>query len=76
MAKGRIEIDEDRCKGCGLCITVCPEDCLEFAEHLNARGVNPPRVKRPEACTACMSCALICPDVVIKVYRFRKQPTG
>ena len=69
MAKGRIEINEDRCKGCGLCIIYCPQKILEFADHLNRRGVNPPRVKDPDKCTGCATCALVCPDVVITVYR-------
>jgi len=69
MAKGRIEIDEDRCKGCGLCIMFCPRKVLEFAKHLNRRGVNPPRVAKPDECTGCGFCAMMCPDVAITVYR-------
>ena len=26
----RIAIDEDRCKGCGLCVEACPEDALRM----------------------------------------------
>ncbi len=32
MARGLVIIDEDRCKGCGLCAAVCPQDVLELAE--------------------------------------------
>ena len=27
-----VVIDEDRCKGCGLCVTVCPTHSLRMAE--------------------------------------------
>lgn len=73
MAKGRIEIDENRCKGCGLCISACPRECLAFAEHLNQRGINPPEVVSAERCTGCAFCAIICPDSVITVYRVLKE---
>jgi len=73
MAKGRVEIEEERCKGCGLCISACPKGCLAFAAHLNQRGVNPPEVVAPDRCTGCAFCALMCPDCVITVYRILEK---
>jgi len=28
-------------------------------------------MENPEACTGCMSCSMVCPDVVITVYRMK-----
>ncbi|MEW5957286.1 MAG: 4Fe-4S binding protein [Chloroflexota bacterium] len=70
MAKGHIEVDETKCKGCALCITVCPHELLRQTDHFNARGYRPVRQIDPqEECTGCMLCAMICPDAVITVFR-------
>lgn len=34
-------IDEDRCKGCGLCVEFCPFGHLRIDEHLNVAGYHP-----------------------------------
>jgi len=70
MARGRIVIAEEQCKGCELCTTVCPKHIIHIADHLNARGYRPAQLVDPgQECTGCTLCALICPDVVITVYR-------
>jgi NAD-dependent dihydropyrimidine dehydrogenase PreA subunit len=75
MAKGLVIIDEDRCKGCGLCVSVCPKRVLQLAEgRFNAKGYRPVEVIAPEACTGCARCAVICPDVVFTVYQQRRKP--
>ncbi|MBI4315658.1 MAG: ferredoxin family protein [Chloroflexi bacterium] len=72
MAKGRVEIDDDRCKGCALCTTACPQHVLFMADdQLNARGYHPALLADPDGhCTGCALCAVICPDACIKVYRY------
>lgn len=68
MAKGRIEVAVDRCKGCSLCITVCPLDLLELDPNsINKKGYQPMRIHTPDKCIGCTNCAMICPDVVITV---------
>ena len=75
MAKGMVIIDEDRCKGCGLCVTVCPANILQLADdRFNAKGYRPITVTDPPACTGCAMCATICPDVVFTVYRQKRKP--
>ena len=71
MARGTIEIDVARCKGCTLCTTVCPKQILVMDEStLNAKGYHPAMLEDDHAsCTGCAICAVICPDVCITVYR-------
>jgi 2-oxoglutarate ferredoxin oxidoreductase subunit delta len=70
MPKGRIEVATDRCKGCGLCIEACPLKLLELDKNtLNMKGYQPMRIHTPDKCIGCANCAVMCPDVVITVYR-------
>ena len=57
----RLEIIEAWCKGCDICVKICPERCLA----LNSRQVAELTV--PEACTGCRICEWLCPDLAIKV---------
>ena len=73
--KGRITIDRELCKGCYLCISVCPNGVITVSDELNQRGYYPAEFietndkKKKPGCTGCAMCATICPDVVIEVYR-------
>jgi 2-oxoglutarate ferredoxin oxidoreductase subunit delta len=70
MTQGRIIIDADRCKGCGLCTDVCPQAVISMATTFNARGYHPAQLVDPLGrCTGCAVCAVICPDAAITVYR-------
>ena len=73
-AKGMIVINEDRCKGCGLCVESCPQEILRLADgRFNAKGYQPVEVVDMEKCTGCVVCAVICPDVVFTVYRLARR---
>jgi 2-oxoglutarate ferredoxin oxidoreductase subunit delta len=77
MAKprGLVIIHEDRCKGCGLCVSACPKQVLQLAEgRFNAKGYRPAEAARPEDCNGCATCAIVCPDVVFTVYRRKRKP--
>lgn len=68
MAK--VTFDENRCKGCELCTTVCPNKIVVMdKDRINVKGYHPATVKEMDKCTGCASCARICPDVVITVER-------
>ncbi|EFM25524.1 MULTISPECIES: 4Fe-4S dicluster domain-containing protein [Peptoniphilus] len=70
MAKGRVEFNESRCKGCGLCVIACPKNVIEIDPHkINGKGYSPATAARPEDCIACQNCAITCPDSVISVIK-------
>lgn len=72
MSKGKIVIDETRCKGCGLCIWACPKQSIRLADEADLRGICPACKEEDSECTGCGFCAIICPDVAIEVYKEKK----
>jgi 2-oxoglutarate ferredoxin oxidoreductase subunit delta len=60
-------VDSDRCKGCGLCVTVCPKNVLEISAAVNTKGYFPVYQARPEDCIFCTVCCIMCPDVAITI---------
>ena len=64
-----LEVARDRCKGCELCITACPQHVLELeAGIVNVLGYHPVRLTDSARCTSCAFCARVCPDGVFTVY--------
>ncbi len=64
-----INIDRDRCKGCELCVHMCPKKCIDRGERINGGGYYPAIFARPEECTGCAICGETCPDTAIAVWR-------
>ncbi|MDP2646131.1 MAG: 4Fe-4S binding protein [Desulfobacterales bacterium] len=60
-------VDQLRCKGCGLCVTVCPQKVLEISDEMNELGYFPIRQIRPDSCRRCTTCCIMCPDVAISI---------
>lgn len=74
--RGWIEVSDLYCKGCELCISVCPQEVLKLDEQrLTPGGYHPAHIYK-DGCTGCAVCALMCPDAAITVYRESKKISG
>ena len=71
---GKIVIDTERCKGCGLCVVACPREIIVISGRSNRNGYFPAQTDNRE-CTGCAICALMCPEAVIEVYRDESEET-
>jgi 2-oxoglutarate ferredoxin oxidoreductase subunit delta len=72
MAKvlGAVDINQERCKGCNLCVVACPTNVLALQlKEVNNRGYHFAYMENPDKCIGCTSCATVCPDACIEVYR-------
>ncbi len=63
-----LEINAAWCKGCDICVKLCPERCLK----LNAEQVAV--LADPERCTGCHVCEWLCPDLAISVRASPRKP--
>ncbi|MDR0816185.1 MAG: 4Fe-4S binding protein [Desulfovibrio sp.] len=66
----RIVFLEERCKGCRLCVDACPAGILRPSGRFNRQGYEV--METDGACTGCASCAVMCPDTAIRVFKSAK----
>ena len=59
--RGRLRIDEEECKGCGLCIEACPPKVIALSERMNHYGYRT-ALYAGSGCTGCGICFLVCPE--------------
>lgn len=69
MAQKRyiVKVSSDCCKGCQLCITVCPKKVLGLSKTLNSKGHHHADAVRLSDCIGCLQCAEVCPDAAIEI---------
>jgi 2-oxoglutarate ferredoxin oxidoreductase subunit delta len=67
LMQGVIYLIPARCKGCRICINLCPRNVLQASEKTNAKGYRLPEIApgREYYCTLCDFCAMVCPDFAI-----------
>ena len=67
----KVTVNEDVCKGCGLCVKYCPQSLIMICEsELNGLGYRPAGFSDgDDNCKGCKICAEMCPDVAIEVYK-------
>ena len=64
----KVVIDLKHCKGCRLCVSVCPKKIIEMSKGLGPRGANAAQVTDASKCSGCLNCAVICPDAAIEIF--------
>jgi 2-oxoglutarate ferredoxin oxidoreductase subunit delta len=74
LDRGRIDIREDECKGCGLCVLACPPEVITLTDRLNVHGYHPANYLGA-GCTGCGICFYACPEPgAITVYTMPAAP--
>ena len=73
MAEYEVVIDDKRCKGCTIGVSVCNKDCLEIQESFNQEGYYYPAMKPDAKCTGCGACVKLCPDFAVTVYEILEE---
>jgi len=66
-------VNEEFCKGCGICVHFCPKKSIRLSEEFNTKGVNAPVSEDMEKCTGCRTCELYCPDFAIAISEKEKD---
>ena len=61
----KITIDLKLCKGCGICVELCPRKVLKIKIDMDTRGYHTPEAIHEDSCTVCGLCEMYCPDFAI-----------
>jgi len=70
--RGTIEVDENLCKACELCVQSCPVQVIALNNDIiTPRGFHPAYIAK-DGCTGCGICAIVCPEAAITVYREKR----
>lgn len=55
--KGAVVVNNERCKGCELCVVACPADVLALQpKEVNDKGISLCIHEKPDNCIGCASC--------------------
>lgn len=65
----KLDLNENRCKGCELCVAACPRAVLAMGIQVNALGYRPATVIDATGCTGCKACAIVCPEVAFTIWQ-------
>lgn len=65
----KVKVIASRCKSCELCLAVCPKKIIAISDKKNELGFRLAVCTDEGACTGCLACSQICPDVAIEIIR-------
>ncbi|MFH1198819.1 MAG: 4Fe-4S dicluster domain-containing protein [Candidatus Omnitrophota bacterium] len=63
----KVNINQERCKGCLLCLSACSKKSIIVEQKVNIRGVKTVKFKDGAECIGCAMCAVICPEACIEI---------
>jgi 2-oxoglutarate ferredoxin oxidoreductase subunit delta len=69
----KIKLNKNWCKGCGLCIEICPKNVYDRESKVSKRGYREIIIKNPDICNQCLLCELLCPDLAITIEKTKKD---
>lgn len=61
------------CKGCGLCVDICPTGTLQLEDNIESKFGVSVNVDAPDYCIGCKMCEQRCPDFAIFVNYNEKE---
>ena len=61
--RGRHRLELEKCIGCGICVSVCPNNAIELVEFMDQRY---PQINLGKCCF-CALCAKYCPRNALKM---------
>lgn len=59
-------VNQEKCKGCGICVNSCPVDILRMNQEGKAY------IAYTDDCMTCYLCERVCPVDAINVFPFRE----
>ncbi len=62
-----ININSEKCKGCGYCVIVCPKKNIRLSSKLNKKGYHYAEIISEKNCSGCGMCFQMCPDLCIEI---------
>ncbi|MCY3413505.1 MAG: ferredoxin family protein [Candidatus Heimdallarchaeota archaeon] len=66
-------VDRNRCKGCKICVSICPFDAIFMSNEKSHRGNFYPIENG--ACKACKKCLYACPDFALSIHMLEEVKT-
>lgn len=75
----QVKVLQRLCKGCELCVSICPHHSLTLSKSVNKNGFhfpeadNKPRETLGKSCSGCKQCAIICPEAAIEIFKIDEK---